>query len=343
MDRTGISIVVCCHNSAGRISQTIKHIARQNPAEGFDWEVLLVDNASSDNTAGKAMEVWEKHHSGPATIRIVPEQRLGIGFARYTGIQSSSYEYIIFVDDDNWLAPDYLNTAYRFMESHPAVAACGSLNSAVSDTEFPWWFEEFQRCFAVGPQYSEAGDVTWKTGVLWSAGIVLRKSALDDLLNSGFEPMVSGARGEKKLLRGEDYELCLALRLRGWRLWYEPGLGLQHYMENNRLEWKYLRTLWKGLGESDPGLIPYFYNMDVKNKSFNRFWLENLIRYALKILKRAKYMIFMNNRDFEGHIDMLMVDRSMSCLGALFADRSEFKSLFFRIKNSTWITVPHGE
>ncbi len=46
-----VSIVICCYNSAHRLPETIRHLLAQEIPEGLLWEVIVVDNACTDNTA----------------------------------------------------------------------------------------------------------------------------------------------------------------------------------------------------------------------------------------------------------------------------------------------------
>ena len=120
--RRGVSVVVCCHNSASRIGPTIAHLARQHVHD--EWEVIVVDNGSTDDTATVAERTWREHGS-PAPLRILKEPRLGSAFARELGILQSRYEYILFCDDDNWLDPRYLQLAVEIMDDKPDIGALG--------------------------------------------------------------------------------------------------------------------------------------------------------------------------------------------------------------------------
>ena len=54
----GVSVVICCHNSTERLSPTLAHLAAQQVPDGVDWEVLLIDNMSTDGTADMARSLW---------------------------------------------------------------------------------------------------------------------------------------------------------------------------------------------------------------------------------------------------------------------------------------------
>lgn len=308
------------------------HLAVQNIFPGIQWEVVVVDNASTDDTVQAASSIWEKVGE-PAPMRIISEPRLGVGYARYRGIEEAKYEFISFIDDDNWVDSDYVQIGFDVMRRHPDVGACGSLNEAVSDADLPWWFESFHRSYAVGPQSETPGDITSNDGVLWSAGMLLRKSAIQELMDHGFHPMVVGARGGKILMRSEDYEMCLALRLRGWKLWYEPKLKLKHYLPAERLDWTYLRRLLRGVGASDLGLRPYYFGTSRKKDQWQRLVLVTVF----KLLKNPKKLLLSTIRSCEGDRDVLSIERSIGLLSTLIRIRKKYDRIFVDFNRSGWV------
>ena len=50
---SGISVIICCYNSSLRLDETLKHLINQK-THGFNWELIVVDNASTDNTEAYA-------------------------------------------------------------------------------------------------------------------------------------------------------------------------------------------------------------------------------------------------------------------------------------------------
>lgn len=321
---SGISFIICCYNSSRRLPPTLVHLAAQNVSPKIKWEVIVVDNASTDDTALAALSIWEKS-GGPAPMRIISEPRLGVGHARYRGIEEAKYEFISFIDDDNWVDPDYAQTGFDFMRHHPDVGACGSLNQAVSDVDFPWWFGSFHRSYAVGPQSEEPGDITLNRGVLWSAGMMIRKSAMQALMDNGFRP--------KLFVRSEDYEMCLALRLAGWKLWYEPKLKLKHHLPSERLDWKYLRHLLRVVGASDLGLKPYYYANSRKKDNWQWLFLKTIIN----LLKNPIKLFVSAIRPCEGDSEVLEIYRSIGLLFALIRMRNKYNMMFEDLNQSGWI------
>src|ERR1700679_3060772 len=102
--KKGISVIICCYNSAKRLTQTLDHIFRQKNLV-FDWEVIVVDNASTDSTSLIAEQLLSASlHKDK--FKIVFEVTPGLIFARKKGVSVAQFDRLLFCDDDNWLAHD---------------------------------------------------------------------------------------------------------------------------------------------------------------------------------------------------------------------------------------------
>jgi glycosyltransferase involved in cell wall biosynthesis len=250
----GVSIVICCHNSSARLGETLSHLSRQIVPDALPWEVIVVDNGSTDDTALAAERMWASNSSAP--LRVVREPKLGLSFARACGMREARYGLISLVDDDNWVCPDWVRLVSEIMTAHPKAGACGGLSVAACEVNPPVWFSEFARSYAVGEVAPNAGDVTWSKGYLWGAGLTLRKSAWHLLYEHGFTPRLTDRSGTN-LSSGGDGELCMALCLAGWGLYYDPRLQLRHFIPAARLEWKYLCRLRRALGACSVAIDAY--------------------------------------------------------------------------------------
>jgi glycosyltransferase involved in cell wall biosynthesis len=234
-----ISVLICCHNSAAVLPPTLAHLAAQAVDPSIVWEVLIVDNASTDGTAEVAMRLWPA--AAPAPLRVVREDRLGLMHARERGIAESTGDIVAFVDDDNWLCSEWVQTAVDTMRSHPHVGGLAGFNEPVFEGPRPHWFDKVANIYALGPERVAGGDVT-EAHVLYGAGFVVRRTALADTTHKGFRSISMDRQGAN-LGAGGDSELSYFLRLTGWRLWLNPQLRLGHYLPARRLEWDYARRL----------------------------------------------------------------------------------------------------
>jgi glycosyltransferase involved in cell wall biosynthesis len=274
MNKIGISVIVCCYNSALRLPETLKHLALQQLIDEIQWEVIIVNNASIDNTEEVCFNEWGKYQSS-AGFAVIYEPEPGIIFARGKGLSIANYEYIVFCDDDNWLQADYLQTAYNLMEVLADAGALGGQGEVVTDQILPDWWEKEKNSYAVGSQAEKQGDVT-KRGYLWGTGLISRKSILDQVFNPYHPFLLTGRKGNL-ITSGDDAEICSRIILLGWRLYYQEKLHYKHYISKKRLTNEYRNKLLSGFEST--------YEIQEKYKlaiEYSFFPFPKKIRYLLK-------------------------------------------------------------
>ncbi|TSA33749.1 MAG: glycosyltransferase family 2 protein [Porphyromonadaceae bacterium] len=255
---TGISIILCCHNSAERLGETLKHLADQALPENIPCELVLVNNASTDDTIELARKEWAKHPA-PIVLRVVDEENPGQVFARMRGVEEAHYEMIVFCDDDNRLIDNYLSIAWSLMSRNPRVGALGGQGIAESNVPLPGWFEANKSGYACGEQWPESGICTDKM-FLWGAGLVTRKNILNKVFNPGF-PMLSTGRKEGVVFSGDDMEICKRIILLGYDLYYDRSLVYKHFIPESKLTLNYLEQLNAGVLLATPVQRLYSYQI----------------------------------------------------------------------------------
>lgn len=267
----GISVIICCYNSSKRLGETLKYLNAQR-INNTPCEVIIVDNASTDNTASLARETWDALGAS-IPMRIINESKPGLSHAREAGISASSYSYIIFCDDDNWLEENYVATAFSIMESDSQIGAAGGNGIAKTEIEAPEWFEECKRSYACGSALDHAGELIGNDNLLVGAGLVMRKSAWIALKKAGFETLLTDRTGTS-LSSGGDLEICMALKLGGFKLWNDNRLVYQHFIPRERLTEEYFLRLMQGCSIANVTLDAYLYVLNEwrYNKPF--LWLR---------------------------------------------------------------------
>jgi glycosyltransferase involved in cell wall biosynthesis len=246
----GVSILLCTYNGAARLAETLACLAAQEIPTNLPWEIIFVDNASTDASAQVAHEVWTAL-GNPAPLRQLHEPRPGYKMAMQRAIDQVTYRYACIVDDDNRLAADYLRNGVALLENHPEIGILGGPNTATFEDTAPTWFPAFQHCYASGPQLNRVGNaftplVDGPVGrnVLWGAGMLVRSEIWRQLQTSGFQSLFTGRQGEANLTAGEDDELCYAAQLLGYQVWYSTQLHLRHHMAASRLTEAYRDRLF---------------------------------------------------------------------------------------------------
>jgi glycosyltransferase involved in cell wall biosynthesis len=272
----GISVLLCTYNGRATIGRTLAALQSQTGLEAIATEIILVDNASSDGTAELARETWT-HSTIP--LRIVREERAGVTFARRAGYAVARYDLLCSVDDDNFLAPDYLSRGFHFLAQHPEAGACGGCGEPLLEGEAPPWFADIADAFALGPQGETEGALSGGRDFVYGAGMFLRRAALDELKQADFPALLSGRQGAA-LTAGEDTELCLGLQLLGWRIVQSRALVFHHYLPGSRLQVEYVRRLYYGFGVSVVAFT--LYRLFLGPRACLRPWQQFLLRWRLR-------------------------------------------------------------
>lgn len=245
--RPGVSVIICCHNSVGRIEPTLRHLAAQVVRADTLVEVIVVDNASTDDLADAVRSHWDGV-GAPFPLRVVPEPQPGLSFARKAGVLAAQYAYGVFCDDDNWLAPNYLQCVVDLLDGKPEIGAVGGSSVPAFEMPAPPWFFNHSGSYAVGAQALQSGDVTYRC-FLWGAGLGFRLSFLREVYASGRDPLVVDRQGGN-LTSGGDGEICCWFIFAGYRLWYDDRLMFTHFIPSGRLTDEYIARMREGFGSS---------------------------------------------------------------------------------------------
>ena len=106
-----VSVVIPCYNHAHFLEQAIESVLKQSYS---DFEIIVVDDGSTDNTA----EVAGRY----SPVRYVYQENAGLSSARNTGLRHSRGEFLVFLDADDRLLPHALETGISCMREHPECA-----------------------------------------------------------------------------------------------------------------------------------------------------------------------------------------------------------------------------
>lgn len=100
------SIVIPCYNYGHWLARAVNSVLAQ---DGDDWDLLVIDDGSTDDTTQVARELQARH---PDRLRFLSQSNRGVGAARNRGLDDTQGDYLIFLDADDELAPGAL-AAYR--------------------------------------------------------------------------------------------------------------------------------------------------------------------------------------------------------------------------------------
>jgi glycosyltransferase involved in cell wall biosynthesis len=263
-----ISVIICCYNSSRLLPETLRFMANQQVSHSRAWEVIIVDNNSKDDTGEVALAEWKKYGLS-VPFSVVKESKPGLSHAREAGIKHANHDLLLFCDDDNWLAPNYLERACQLMQQKPEVGILGGLNTPISSIELPQWLVDFETAYACGPQAARNGVVSDERLYITGAGMVIKKEIFDILHKLGFKSQLTDRKGDE-LSSGGDTEMCFVAAMLGYKLYYDSSLKLQHFLEPRRLTWAYFIKLMRGHIQSYYKLM--FYKKMYANESVSSSW-----------------------------------------------------------------------
>ncbi|MDO6597684.1 glycosyltransferase [Oceanihabitans sp. 2_MG-2023] len=273
----GVSVILCCYNSVNRLPETLKHLAHQNVENTVSWEIILVNNNSSDATAKEAISIWKKL-GDPVPLTVVNEKNPGLSFAREKGMAVANYNVFLFCDDDNWLQNDYVKIVFNTFQINPEIGAVGGWCEAVFEADKPEWFDAFAGNFAVGKPATETGCINNTNQYIYGAGMALRKSTIKSLKQKGFKNILTDRKG-KQLSSGGDVELIYGLKLINVKVMFQDALFFHHFMPKNRMQWEYLLKLRTSMYWSN--FVLHIYLDALKNKKVTFKFMLNKIKKSL--------------------------------------------------------------
>lgn len=238
-----ISAIICTHNRDNYLGAAIDSLLAQDFPGSF--EVVVVDNASKDNTR----EVVEARLPNPK-LEYVYEPITGLSVARNTGAKTASAEILAYLDDDAVASSQWLRVLYEAYQSNNKLAIAGGKVTLIwpEDINPPKWLS-VELSGNLG-YYDLGNSVVYidqpgltPRGLNYS----IRRTFLEQI--GGFD--INLGRVGKKLLSNEElYTTELALK-QGWQVAYLPEALVAHNVAPERVKpsWFIERGWWQGVSE----------------------------------------------------------------------------------------------
>jgi len=238
-----ISAILCTHNRADYLKLALESLAAQSLASR-DFEILVVDNASSDGTAALTQAFAERLPN----LRYVREEKLGLSWARNAGLAASRAPYLAYLDDDARAEPAWLqNLLSAFKKLRPPPACVGGRVRLDWGQAAPAWLPEKFYSLYTYLDYGDGDFVLTEKQYLVGANIAFRRDILTQL--GGFNPHL-GRRGNV-LLSGEEADIVERIRFQGLPVYYAGQAAVLHAVPPSRRSrrWLWSRLFWDGASQ----------------------------------------------------------------------------------------------
>jgi len=241
-----LSVIVCCHNPRIDYFARVLEALKAQTLSTDNWELVVVDNASEDSVAASYNISWHPN------ARHVREENLGLTCARLRGIAESSAGLLVFVDDDNVLAENYLDVATQIATDWRCLGAWGGQQLAEFEGGEPRevWKRDFWTSRLVRDIWSNNYD---RQAAPVGAGMCVRRAVAmkyveyvkSDSLRSSLGRSGSGMNS------GEDIDMAFTACDLGFGTGKFAGLTLIHLIPQRRLADDYLFRLIEGIAYSE--------------------------------------------------------------------------------------------
>lgn len=239
-----LSIVIATYNRATLLLDALKSVIRQS-APAQEWECVVVNNNSSDNTSECFAEFASGHPE--YNLRIVDEPNQGLSYARNRGIRESVGEYIAIIDDDEHIAEDFVAAYIRLFDDVPEAVAAGGPIVARYPTGRPRWMSCYtERPIANAMYFGEEVREFPKGRVPGGGNMALRRSAIR---RYGVFDTSLGYSGES-LIGGEECDLFERLQIADAKYYYVPTAVMYHIIPREKLSKEYFARLSYNVGVS---------------------------------------------------------------------------------------------
>jgi glycosyltransferase involved in cell wall biosynthesis len=239
-----ITVIVCTYNRCQTLAKALDNIAAQNVPETVKWEVLVVDNNSSDQTR-EVVESICLHD--PAHFRYLCEPEQGLSYARNTGIRNAQGDILVFTDDDAIVEPDWLWNLTSALQGGEWAGAGGRIIPVWAKAIPSWLSTDDPRTMGPFVAFDPATGAGPLTRPPYGANMAFRREAFEKY--GGFR--VDLGRTASNLQGREDIEFANRLLGGGERLRYEPCAVVHHPVSESRMTKGYVLRWWYWYGRSE--------------------------------------------------------------------------------------------
>ena len=221
-----VSIAICTRNRANQLRACLDAISRI--ASSVPWELVVVDNGSSDDTRA-VLERFAR--TAPFPVTVVHEPVAGLGRARNAGWSAATGEFIAFTDDDCYVEPDHPDRV-RDLFLQPEVGFGGGRITLHDPADYPITIQLLADRVVVPPR------AIVRAGLIKGANMAFRRTVLGQI--GGFDP--SFGAGTK--FCAEDMDALTRASFAGWHGLYDPNLSVAHHHRRKAADVQKLRRIY---------------------------------------------------------------------------------------------------
>ena len=144
----GISVIMPCYNTEKYVEETLKSVLNQSFK---DYEIICLNDGSTDGT----LQILNRYQELYSNIRVISNENHGVAYERNIGIQSSKGKYIYYMDSDDLIKENWLETLYNYAENDNLDVVYFEADSFYETEEIKKDFPQFQTLYHRKKEYKE--------------------------------------------------------------------------------------------------------------------------------------------------------------------------------------------
>lgn len=305
-------------------------IVRLKKSADIDFELIIIDNASTDNTMSIA-QLFLEEYSNQMPIGLYYENNVGKSYAIHLAITKAKFNYILLCDDDNILSDDFLIESDIIINRIPSLGVLGGFSEFNHHKyETPKWFNRYKYLYAIGVQSQLKFSSIVETTNLWGAGMIFRKEIYLWLISENFN-LYTGKSQYGIYLAGEDFELCLISNILGFKNYYSSNLKFVHNINPERLNWPSTKKLV--IRNSLSSIYQSFYSKFILkhdqaitkmslNRHFVYLFFQTVINLIFSSLKHIVGFFMLHGEGFSYQLVFHLSLKQLRLLFHLYFDRN---------------------
>ena len=275
-----LSIIICSYNRASYISGALDSLYHQSA--GLDnFEAIIVDNNSTDNTA-EVFKQWRSSHAN-GSFTYLTESKQGASFARNTGATSAKGQWLCFMDDDAIAIEVYVENIIKHIKTTPEAIGFGGRIIPKYIPSEPKWMSYYVSSLVGNFDYAPTACAFENGKYPLESNMIVKKDIYDSI--GGFNTQLPGVVGTLRI-GGEGKELFYKILALGHTIYYDPSICVQHVVEVKKLTSEYMYRVASGIGRGEKTRT-----LNISKGAYLKKIVEFLFKFGASILLAIKYTL----------------------------------------------------
>lgn len=240
-----ITVIICTRNRAIQLKRVLNSFSSMKPVEGATWEMLVVDNGSTDETPSVIEEFADR-----LPLRRVWQPEAGLSNARNAGVAAAKGDYICWTDDDVEVDSDWLAAYARAFHRYPDGTIFGGVVEPVYEVPPPAWMIENDDLLQDVLAKRDHGPVERKMPpeqhlLPYGANFAVRSA---EQRQFSFDAKLGVSPNQKRL--GEESTVLMAIAALGGAYYWIPSSHVRHLIPAARMSLDYIKIYFHSVGET---------------------------------------------------------------------------------------------